>query len=33
LFWKFSADFEVFLKQEQGKLNAEEMLAKPSTKK
>jgi molybdate transport system regulatory protein len=33
LFWKFSEDFQMFLKQEQGKLNTNEMLAKPSMKK
>jgi molybdate transport system regulatory protein len=32
LFWKFSEDFEAFLKQEQGKLNAKALLAKSSTK-
>jgi molybdate transport system regulatory protein len=32
LFWKFSEDFEAFLKQEQGKLNTAAMPAKPSTK-
>jgi molybdate transport system regulatory protein len=33
LFWTFSEDFQAFLKQEQGKLNAKSMLAKSSTKK
>jgi len=33
LFWKFSEDFEAFLKQEQGKLKAEGMLARSSAKK
>jgi molybdate transport system regulatory protein len=33
LFWKFSEDFQKFLKQEQGKLNTNAMLAKPSKKK
>jgi molybdate transport system regulatory protein len=33
LFWKFSEDFEAFLKHEQGKLNTEAVPAKPSTKK
>ena len=33
LFWKFSQDFEAFLKQEQRKLNAEAMLARSSAKK
>ena len=33
LFWKFSEDFQKFLKHEQGKLNKKAMLAKPSSKK
>ena len=32
LFWKFSEDFQAFLEQEQGKLNAKSMLAKSATK-
>ena len=33
LFWKFSEDFQAFLKKEQAKLNAKSMLAKSATKK
>jgi molybdate transport system regulatory protein len=33
LFWRFSEDFQKFLKQEQGKLNTNAVLAKPSKKK
>jgi molybdate transport system regulatory protein len=33
LFWKFSEDFQAFLKHEQGKLNTHAVLAKQSTKK
>jgi molybdate transport system regulatory protein len=33
LFWRFSEDFQKFLKQEQSKQNTNALLAKPSTKK
>jgi molybdate transport system regulatory protein len=33
LFWRFSEDFQKFLKQEQGKLNTNAIPEKPSTKK
>jgi molybdate transport system regulatory protein len=33
LFWKFSEDFQNFLKQEQNTLNTNAVLAKPATKK
>ncbi len=33
LFWKFSEDFQKFLKQEQAKLNIHAALAKPSAKR
>ena len=33
LFWKFSEDFQAFLKQEQGKLNTKTILVQSSTKK
>ena len=33
LFWKFSEDFQAFLKQEQGKLNTKTILVQSSTNK
>ena len=33
LFWKFAADFQAFLKQEQGKLKAKSILAQSAAKK
>jgi molybdate transport system regulatory protein len=33
LFWKFSEDFQAFLKQEQGKLKAKSIMAQSETKK